>query len=74
LSQISRGDPPNGYGPLMTVAEFCDWAKVRRTFTYAEAAAGRLKLHKLGAKTVIRIEDAEAWLNSRLVPAGQEVA
>ena len=70
MSQCSTGNPPNGFGPLMTVAEFCSWAKIGKTFLYAEAGAGRLKLHKLSSKTVIRREDAEAWLNSRLTAVG----
>jgi excisionase family DNA binding protein len=74
MSQCSTGNPPNGYGPLMTVAEFCDWAKVGKTFLYAEVAANRLRIHKLASKTVIRREDAEAWLINRLIPAGQEGA
>jgi hypothetical protein len=74
MSQYSTGNPPNGYGPLMTVAEFCNWAKVGKTFLYAEAAAGRLRLHKLSSKTLILRKDAEAWLNDRIVPAGQDVA
>jgi excisionase family DNA binding protein len=72
MSQCSTGNPPNG--PLMTVAEFCDWAKIGKTFLYGEANAGRLKLHKIGAKTIIKRENAEAWLKNRLVPAGPEVA
>ncbi|MBN9000862.1 MAG: DNA-binding protein [Rhizobiales bacterium] len=46
----------------MSVDEFCRWARIGRTKAYAEAKAGRLLLRKIGAKTVIRTEDAQAWL------------
>ena len=49
-------------GGAMSVDEFCRWARVGRTKAYAEAKAGRLLLRKIGAKTVIRTEDAQAWL------------
>ena len=37
----------------MTVAEFLSWARIGRTTFYREAAAGRIKLRKIGAKTVV---------------------
>lgn len=49
-------------GGAMTVDEFCRWACIGRTKVYAEAKAGRLLLRKVGAKTIIRTEDAGAWL------------
>lgn len=48
----------------MSVDEFCRWACVGKTKTYAEAKAGRLILRKIGAKTVILRSDAEAWLRA----------
>jgi excisionase family DNA binding protein len=45
-----------------TVDEFCRSYKVGRTKAYAEIAARRLKAVKIGAKTIIRADDAEAWL------------
>lgn len=47
----------------MTVAEFLSWARIGRTTFYREAAAGRIKLRKIGAKTVVLRDDALAWLN-----------
>jgi hypothetical protein len=48
----------------MSVADFCAWASIGRTKLYSEAKSGRIKLRKLGAKTVILRRDADAWLNS----------
>lgn len=74
MSQCSTGNPPNGFGPLMTVAEVCAFARCGRTFLYAEVAAGRLPMFKLGAASRFRLQDVENWLMDRLVPGGSELA
>jgi hypothetical protein len=51
----------------MTVPEFCKWARLGKTATYREVRCGRLKLRKVGAKSLILVSDAEAWL--RALPA-----
>ncbi len=48
----------------MTIKEFSAWARLGRTSIYKQAKAGRLKLRKIGDKTVILRADAEAWLRS----------
>jgi len=48
----------------MTIKEFSAWARLGRTSIYNHARAGRLKLRKIGDKTVILRADAEAWLRS----------
>jgi hypothetical protein len=48
----------------MTVPEFCSWARVGRTTLYAEVKAGRIKLRKIGAKSVILRSDGDEWLHS----------
>ena len=48
----------------MTVPEFLAWARISRTTFYREAGAGRIKLRKIGAKTVVLRADAEAWLSA----------
>nr|WP_157872645.1 DNA-binding protein [Bradyrhizobium sp. ORS 278] len=48
----------------MSVDEFCRWACIGKTKTYAEAKAGRLLLRKIGSKTVVLRVDAEQWLSS----------
>lgn len=49
---------------MYDMKSFCTEHSVSRTYAYAEIARGRLKAIKLGARTLIRAEDAEAWLNS----------
>lgn len=43
---------------------FCERYGIGRTRAYAEIGAGRLRAVKLGSKTLIRVEDAEAWRDS----------
>ena len=45
----------------LTFNEFLVWAGIGRTMAYAEAKAGRLIIMKCGNRTLIRVEDAEAW-------------
>tara|TARA_B100000686_G_scaffold315138_1_gene361785 strand:+ start:2525 stop:2767 length:243 start_codon:yes stop_codon:yes gene_type:complete len=54
--------------PIMPMAydinSFCKSFSIGRTKVYEEIKAGRLKAIKCGARTLIRAEDAEAWLLS----------
>lgn len=50
--------PPRAY----SVAEFCSAYAVGRSIAFELIAAGKLKAHKLGHKTVILADDAEEWL------------
>lgn len=52
---------PNG---AFTLNEFMAYARIGRTKTYQEINAGRLKIRKIGRKTLILRADAEAWLNA----------
>ena len=45
-----------------SVDEFIAAANISRTKAYEEIAAGRLRVRKVGARTIIRVEDAKAWL------------
>lgn len=47
-----------------SINEFCDAVSIGRNKTYIEIKEGRLKTVKIGRRTVIRREDAEAWLNN----------
>ena len=47
-----------------SVNRFCQQFSIGRTKLYEEIKNGRLKAIKCGARTLIRAEDAEAWLNS----------
>lgn len=56
----------------MTVPEFCRWARLGRTAVYREIKSRRLVLRKAGAKSLILVADAEAWL--RALPTAAETA
>jgi hypothetical protein len=47
----------------MTLNEFFKWAGIGHTKTYAEAKNGRLKLTKIGGRTVVLRADARSWLS-----------
>jgi hypothetical protein len=51
-----------------TIAEFCRRYSVGRTLAYAEMKAGRLRFCKVGRRTLIRVDDAEAWSISTRQP------
>jgi hypothetical protein len=44
------------------IEEFCGRYSVGRTTAYAEMKAGRLRRRKVGKRSIIAQEDAEAWL------------
>lgn len=50
-------------GGAFTVKQFCDWASIGRSTFYKEVQNGRIKLRKIGRKSVVTAADAEAWLN-----------
>jgi hypothetical protein len=57
-------DLPASTGGAMTVAQFCNWASIGRTKLYAEVKAGRIKLRKIGSKSVVLRSEGEAWLHA----------
>jgi hypothetical protein len=55
----------NGLPPAaMTFAEFLRWSRIGKTSAYREVKSGRLVLRKCGSKSLVLIEDAEAWLQA----------
>ena len=46
----------------LTILEFAARYSIGRSKIYEEAAAGRIKLRKVGKKTLITVDDAEKWL------------
>ncbi len=46
----------------MTVDEFCGWASIGRSKFYQEVNEGRIKLRKIGRKSIVTVNDADAWL------------
>ncbi len=49
--------------PLETLPEFCGRHSISRTAAYREIRDGRLRVTKVGRRTLIARSDAEAWLN-----------
>ena len=46
----------------LSIEQFCHWASIGRSHAYNEAKAGRLRLTKVGKKTLVTVDDAKAWL------------
>jgi len=53
---------PQSRGAL-SVNAFCAWAGIGRSKFYAEVRAGRIRVRKLGKRTLITMSDAQAWLD-----------
>lgn len=51
---------PNAF----TVDGFCSAYGVGRSLLYEEIRAGRISVRKAGRRTLIRKEDAQAWLDN----------
>lgn len=47
-----------------SVAEFCRVYALSRTKAFRLLAEGKLARYKLGRKTLIRVDEAEAWFKS----------
>ncbi len=45
-----------------SVDEFCRWASIGRSLFYQEVKSGRIKLRKIGRKSVVIMPDAMSWL------------
>ena len=65
----AAANPDNELGASAThsrrafsIREFCRQYSVGRTNAYQEIAAGRLRAVKVGRRTLITHDDAEAWL------------
>lgn len=55
----SREMPPK---LAYTIPELCEAAGISRASVYKEIKAERLKIKKVGARTVVPIDEAKAWL------------
>jgi len=58
----------------MSIPEFCQRYNVGRTLAYEEINAGRLRARKVGKRTIISGDEAEAWLKSLPVINGSAAA
>ena len=48
----------------LTVDEFCGWASIGRSKFYQEVTEGRIRMRKIGRKSVVTVPDAIAWIES----------
>lgn len=54
---------PNEFG-AMSIETFCELVGIGRSLAYREIDAGRLKIRKVGRRTLITREAASNWLSS----------
>ena len=47
----------------MSVRYFCEAYNMGKTRTYEEIKSGRLRVRKIGRRTLIGVDDAEEWFN-----------
>jgi hypothetical protein len=59
---ITPPPPPNP--EVFEIMEFCGWARVSRTVAFKEIARGRLKVVKVGRKSLVTLDAARSWLAS----------
>jgi excisionase family DNA binding protein len=65
--------PANLHGVgAMSIKGFCDWGNIGLSTFYKEVTSGRLKVVKVGRKTLVRMSDALAWLAALTEPDPQE--
>ena len=55
----------------MSVRGFCESVGIGRTRFYQEVKTGRLRVRKVGRRTIVTSDDAEDWLNC--LPVVQEL-
>jgi excisionase family DNA binding protein len=58
----SESTPIAAPSRAFSIHEFCPYYGIGRTTAYAEIAAGRLRRRKVGKRSLISKDDAEAWL------------
>lgn len=55
---------------LLTIKDVCTRYSIGRTTLYREAAAGRLRLRKMGTATRVARKDVEAWMSALPIVTG----
>ena len=48
-------------GGNLAMREFCSWAGISKVTAYQEVRNGRLRITKVGRRSVITVPDAFAW-------------
>lgn len=51
--------------PFMTVKEFCAWSRIGHTKFYELLARGEVRAIKVGRRTLVSSEAAQAWLDAQ---------
>ena len=60
--------------PSYRLSDFCDQFAIGRTAAYAEIAAGRLRVYKVGKLVIVTGEDALAWRELHRTSSGRQAA
>ena len=48
----------------MSIPAFCDAYGIGRTLAYREVRAGRLRIRKVGRRSIVMVADAEEWASA----------
>jgi excisionase family DNA binding protein len=64
MTTTALSKPPAISSPMLSVAEACEYLKVRKSFLYVLIGSGDLPARKLGARTFILKSDADDLIES----------
>ena len=64
---MDRDDRPTAF----SVRQFCEMHAIGRTTFYEEVKYGRLRIRKLGKRTLVLREEAERWISALPSPEGR---
>jgi hypothetical protein len=64
MSKVPAAEMPPAGTRVFDILGFCAWAHIGRTRAFEELRSGRLLARRIGRRSLITIEDAEAWLKS----------
>lgn len=64
---MDRDDRPTAF----SVRQFCEMHAIGRTTFYEEVKYGRLRIRKLGKRTLVLREEAERWVGALPSPEGR---
>jgi len=48
----------------MSINEFLEWSSISRSKFYQEVKEGKLRIRKIGRKSIVTTTDAETWLSN----------
>ncbi|WP_426025261.1 hypothetical protein [Brevundimonas sp. TSRC1-1] len=64
---MDRDNRPTAF----SVRQFCEMHAIGRTTFYEEVKYGRLRIRKLGKRTLVLREEAERWISALPSPEGR---